>query len=517
MARALRAEGLAQQGQILVLGAPGRIVLLGSVSSLEDKRQAGRITRQVAGVRRVQNRIRISRDRSRANDTQLQWQLRERLRRLDPELADNVHVQAQTGKVILSGPVRDWRDLADVIEAAFAVGAESVVSRLEAGPAGQHLRDMGEPARTRRERSHRSPSPRADTFQYGTTRREGTDAGQYARPQRQPRDGRYGTRGTRGPRRSTQPRRAPGRRPTVLEGSQWYDLESNAQYEFTREPGRPTEEPQRRPRPRRTPQRFGNGAPPSSPERMMARERPSAQGYYPPYGYERDDSDRRPSDRPTRPRQDRQGRYLADRQSPGRSTRRQRTALSQSALAGRVRNRLIETLSGAENVRVLPPGDVCVVVEGGDVTLVGSVGDSAQKRRAERAVRSLQGVDRVRNYLTIGGREDRTTSQRLATRGDSEQRARRQSPRRSLAAEVAEQLRRDLPRPRQIMVTADRGTVTLRGAVQTPQQKRIAEEIARGIYGVRKVRNQLNIGIETGEYPPLAYTDGRPSRTPRGN
>jgi osmotically-inducible protein OsmY len=250
---------------------------------------------------------------------------------------------------------------------------------------------------------------------------------------------------------------------------------------------------------------------------MIARERPSAQGYYPPYGYERDDSDRQPSDRPTRPRQDRQGRYLADRQSPGRSTRRQRTALSQSALAGRVRNRLIETLSGAENVRVLPPGDVCVVVEGGDVTLVGSVGDSAERRRAERAVRSLQGVDRVRNYLTIGGREDRTTSQRLATRGNSEQRAGRQSPRRSLAAEVAEQLRRDLPRPRQIMVTADRGTVTLRGAVQTPQQKRIAQEIARGIYGVRKVRNRLNIGIETGEYPPLAYTDGRPSRIPRGN
>jgi osmotically-inducible protein OsmY len=61
--------------------------------------------------------------------------------------------------------------------------------------------------------------------------------------------------------------------------------------------------------------------------------------------------------------------------------------------------------------------------------------------------------------------------------------------------EVRTALARDprLPHPAEVAVSEREGTVTLRGSVGSPHQRRAAVEIAKSVRGVRAVEDQLSI------------------------
>jgi osmotically-inducible protein OsmY len=85
-----------------------------------------------------------------------------------------------------------------------------------------------------------------------------------------------------------------------------------------------------------------------------------------------------------------------------------------------------------------------------------------------------------------------------------------------LAQQVASQLRQQLPagqnvqpvQPQSIYVTAQRGTVTLHGYVQSSNQKQQAEQIVQSIQGVQTVRNDLTILSTRGGTGPAGGQGG---------
>lgn len=63
--------------------------------------------------------------------------------------------------------------------------------------------------------------------------------------------------------------------------------------------------------------------------------------------------------------------------------------------------------------------------------------------------------------------------------------------------QVRAELERDprLPRPVEVAVSEREGTVTLRGSVGNPHQRRAAVEIAKAVGGVRAVEDQLSVDL----------------------
>ena len=81
------------------------------------------------------------------------------------------------------------------------------------------------------------------------------------------------------------------------------------------------------------------------------------------------------------------------------------TAASQSdmALAQQVAQKLRQQLSGVQNVQVVQPGTIYVIVSKGTVTLDGFVPSSDAKQKAEQIAKSVTGIQNVKNSLNIGG------------------------------------------------------------------------------------------------------------------
>jgi hyperosmotically inducible protein len=125
-----------------------------------------------------------------------------------------------------------------------------------------------------------------------------------------------------------------------------------------------------------------------------------------------------------------------------------------------------------------------VIVENHSVTLNGAVDTPAQRNGAEQVARAIEGVTGVTNNLTVAnpqaGTEPPTTN----------------SPPVDPNAELAKKVKFDLFEtgafdPLAINVTAADGVVTLSGTVRTRAEQLLAERIAQGTPGVKKVTNQL--------------------------
>ena len=80
-------------------------------------------------------------------------------------------------------------------------------------------------------------------------------------------------------------------------------------------------------------------------------------------------------------------------------------AASQSdmALAQQVAQKLRQQLSGVQNVQVVRPGTIYVIVSKGTVTLDGFVPSNDAKQKAEQIAKSITGIQNVKNSLNIGG------------------------------------------------------------------------------------------------------------------
>jgi len=92
-----------------------------------------------------------------------------------------------------------------------------------------------------------------------------------------------------------------------------------------------------------------------------------------------------------------QMRFIAEPGQMGTS----QSSQADMALAQQVAQKLRQQLSGIQNVQVIRPGTVYVMVNQGTVTLDGFVPDSNSKRQAEQIAKSVSGIQSVKNSLNI--------------------------------------------------------------------------------------------------------------------
>jgi osmotically-inducible protein OsmY len=128
----------------------------------------------------------------------------------------------------------------------------------------------------------------------------------------------------------------------------------------------------------------------------------------------------------------------------------------------------------------LRPNQIGVAVTDGVVTLTGPVDTFAKKMAAERAVQRVRGVRVVANDIEVQvpGSAVRTDDQ--------------------IALAVTGALACDTSVPTQnIEVIVSRGWVTLQGQVPWQYQKNAAEQMIRGLAGVRGVTNTITVRPHT--------------------
>lgn len=117
-------------------------------------------------------------------------------------------------------------------------------------------------------------------------------------------------------------------------------------------------------------------------------------------------------------------------------------------------------------------------VRNGDVTLHGMVGSEAEKLRATALTQRIDGVERVRNTLTIVPPEKRPA---VAMTDDL------------LMQRVAHALRMEerLADSRVDIHAVDNGVVVLAGNAQTVEEHRLAVDTAAAVHGVREVTSEI--------------------------
>lgn len=113
-------------------------------------------------------------------------------------------------------------------------------------------------------------------------------------------------------------------------------------------------------------------------------------------------------------------------------------------------------------------------VEGETVTLTGLVDQEQERQRAEELARSIVGeLRKVDNQIML-------TNEVILDN--------------SIVAKLKTDLITDpTTRLANIDVKSNKGVVILDGQVQTPEQKRQAEQLARGIAGVKHIENRLKV------------------------
>ena len=120
---------------------------------------------------------------------------------------------------------------------------------------------------------------------------------------------------------------------------------------------------------------------------------------------------------------------------------------------------------------------VTVETKNGVVTLRGKVGSADEKKAAEEVAKSVEGVTSVKNSLQVVA-----ASERKAVDAKDE----------DLTKSVKDRLKKDARlKGSDVEVRADKGVVTLTGEVKDLGARARASEVARGVPGVRSVKNEL--------------------------
>jgi osmotically-inducible protein OsmY len=127
-----------------------------------------------------------------------------------------------------------------------------------------------------------------------------------------------------------------------------------------------------------------------------------------------------------------------------------------------------------------------VLVENHTVTLNGAVDTPAQRNGAEQVARALGGVTGVTNNLTVANPQAATEPPTT------------NAPPADANAELAKKVKFDLYDTgafdaAAINVAAADGVVTLTGTVRTRAEQLLAERVAQGTPGVKKVANQVKV------------------------
>lgn len=128
-----------------------------------------------------------------------------------------------------------------------------------------------------------------------------------------------------------------------------------------------------------------------------------------------------------------------------------------------------------------------ILVENAVATLSGEVKTEKEKNSIEELVVAVEGVKSVKNKITVnaGAVTLKDIKNDLVIQG------------RIQAALFQEEGLRGL----NISVSAERGRVTLRGKVKYPEQKGVAEKIARAVPGVKDLSNRIEVSRNASPSP----------------
>ena len=219
------------------------------------------------------------------------------------------------------------------------------------------------------------------------------------------------------------------------------------------------------------------------------------EGSYPSYGYTPSESD------------ESQWQDTGDT-AQGRQMGRSRTSTSDMVLAQRIALELQRQLPNVQNIHVLDPHAIYVVVNQNTVTLHGHVQDRNLKQQAEQIARSISGVQNVQNQLIVAGEAGAfpplgyTPEQPSTTTGRSAMGTGQQmtTSDRNMAQQIDQQIRQQLSGAN-ITVTVSQGTATLQGSVRDQNQKQQAEQIAQSISGIENVQNNLTVSGQQSRRP----------------
>ncbi|HEX6999003.1 MAG TPA: BON domain-containing protein [Gammaproteobacteria bacterium] len=131
-------------------------------------------------------------------------------------------------------------------------------------------------------------------------------------------------------------------------------------------------------------------------------------------------------------------------------------------------------------------------VKNGVVTLTGTVESDIDRDLAEAIAEGLEGVTRVDNRLTVDRDYDFDGKQQAA---EQEERSFGQwvNDATTSAAVKAALIGNDNIKARNIDVETRDDVVTLRGEVETEEQKALAEQLAKNTRDVSEVRNELTV------------------------
>lgn len=173
-----------------------------------------------------------------------------------------------------------------------------------------------------------------------------------------------------------------------------------------------------------------------------------------------------------------------------------------------VKTKLESSYAVNDNLSAL---DIDTDVEGGHVTLSGTVDSEEQRQMAEEVALGIEGISAVDNQLMVAA--DAGTPEAVAdddsapAMGDDGSDSAVGDTWVQSKLESSYAVNDDLS-ALDIDTEVEDGHVTLSGTVGTEDQRQMAEEVALGIEGVSAVDNQLMVEADTGTPEAVAYDDG---------
>lgn len=131
MENALDASTRVDTEDIATTVRDGAAILMGEVDNLQAKRTAGEIARNVLGIRRVRNRLRVRPPLDR-DDAAIAQDIRQALRRNPYVRRYDIAVRVDNGKAVLRGEVDTWHMKSQATDAAAtATGVVAIENRLD--------------------------------------------------------------------------------------------------------------------------------------------------------------------------------------------------------------------------------------------------------------------------------------------------------------------------------------------------------------------------------------------------